>query len=834
MRREVEFEFFFLTCLASPCLSFFIAIFIQIHLEYTLIPTPSQGTRSNYTFIAFHKSIYLLIFRLKIHHSAMMENQENKSISSRILHAFSRKDQRKYVIYFLVATMLWLLGSWNISSAWIILFVAIYVLGEYHSEVNKRKRRNLRETSYEPNFSKIKTFPIPPVYLSESENAMWLNNIINRMWPFIEGMARMKIKENVEPEIQKKLPAALKTLYFDKIELGQKPPFIGNIKSYSRGSGAARASEFIMDVDVTYNGDAQLKLTLKNVKLGISDFQIHGPLRIILKPLMSDQSIVGGITLFFLKRPKIAFNLTNLLNVLDFPGLKKTLRGIVDDVIASFAVLPNRIAIPLAGSVNPGDLRYPIPEGLLRVQRLEARELVKSDFSLIGNATPDPYAILEVGAQTFRTEMKKNDSNPTWEETFEAFVDNSEGQELEVYLYDHDLASKDSKLGHVDFKIHSVVKRGVQDVWLPLEKAKQGKVHLQLEWFALSSDPLHFRYTRENETVAVLIVKLIKAQNLPSRTRSVLARKIFCRVSVGNTTLDSFCSYGEDPEWGQSLRFLLTDPHEEAHIEVTEGNSNTSLGSTVFTVRKLIEEPEMTLQDCFQLGTGSIVCKFTLRALKAVDTCDAPTPLLIGRKFNGCLDNGNYLQPADTPTIVPEVEVQDEPSTSDSYSSETTEKTSSNGSSPSGSIADDTSNGQSPEASVRDYLSRGEVSLKLIYDHRRNRLVVTVLNAKNLSSSEPTSKTNPYVQIKMLPSRSKKSIRKTLSFAGSLNPVFNETFEYVIGLDQLADKQLQVAVKNERFVQLPVKRRDLIGCTSIRLCELSLSTGVTMDCEISK
>lgn len=444
---------------------------------------------------------------------------------------------------------------------------------------------------------------------------------------------------------------------------------------------------------------------------------------------------------------------------------------------------------------------------------------------------------MEVGAQTFRTETKKNDLNPTWEETFEAFVDNSEGQELEVYLYDHDLTSKDTILGHVDFKIHSVVKGGVQDVWLPLEKAKQGKVHLQLNWFSLSSDPLHFRYTKEHETVAVLIIKLIKAQNLPRHTRSVLARKIFCSVSVGNTTLDSFCSYGEDTEWGQSLRFLLTDPHEEAHIEVMEGNSNSSLGSMVFSVRKLIEEPEMTLQDCFQLqsGTGSIVCKFTLRALKAVDICDAQTPLLMGRKFNARLDNGNYLQRADTPTFAPEVEIQEEPSTSeDSYSSETTEKTSSNGSSPSGSIVDDTSNGQSPEGSVRDYLSRGEVSLKLIYDHRRNRLVVTILDVKNLSSSEPKSKTNPYVQIKMLPSHSKKSIHKTCSVAGRLNPIFNETFEYVIGLDQLADKQLQVAVKNERLVQLPGKRRDLIGYTSIKLCELSLSTGVTMNCEITK
>ena len=752
-------------------------------------------------------------------------------------------DRTQIIIHFLVASMLWLFGCWNISFAWIMIFVLIYVFGEYRSEFFKRKRQNFRKMTDEANLFKIKSFPIPSVYLSETESATWLNELIKKLWPSIEEMTKDIIKERIEPEIQKNLPSALKTLSFDKIELGQKPPFIGNIKSYGSGNREKRASEIVMDVDVTYNGDAQVKVTIKSVTLGISDFQIHGSLRIILKPLISDQTIVGGVTLFFLKRPRIAFNLTNLLNVLDFPGLKTTLRGIVDDVIASFAVLPNRITIPLAESVDLSDLQYPIPEGLLRVQILEARELVKSDFSLIGGGAPDPYVIMEVGAQKFRTETKNNTSNPAWEETFESFIDNSIGQELEIYLYDRDIASKDSKIGSVDIKIGSVVEDGVQEIWLPLEKAKQGKIHLNLEWFSLSSDPLHFRYTKGKESVAVLFVKLIKAQNLPTSSRLAVTRKVFCKVSVGDTTLNSFLAHGDETVWGQSLRFLLTDPHEEARVEVMDGNENRSMGSMVFTVRKLIEEPEMALQDSFRLSneTGSVECKFILRALKTSDTSNAPMPLHFGRKFNALHNNKICLQRTDTPTMLPEVDGQDDPPTStctESDSSRAAEKTSGSssgsGSSPSGSIVGDTSNGQSPEASVRDYMSRGEVSLWLIYDHRRNRLVVTVLSAKELVSSEPLSKTNPYVQINLLPSRSKKSIRKTDFYAGSLNPVFNETFEYVIGLDQLSSKYLEVIIKNERFVQLPRKRRDLIGSTTINLCELSLSAGVTMNCELTK
>ena len=777
-----------------------------------------------------------------------MEDEAHSSISSKIFQSILRRDRRKYLVCFTIASMLWLFGAWNISFAWIILFIFVHVFGEYRSAFSKQKRRNFREVADEMNLSKFKSFSVAVKYLSQSENATWLNNIVNRLWPSIEAMTRNIIKETIEPEIQKDLPAALKTLYFEKIELGEKAPFIGNIKTYS-GNGTAASSEFVIDADLSYNGDAQVKLSVKNIKLGISNFQLYGPLRIILKPLLSDGIVVGGITVFFLKRPKISFNLTNLLNVLDIPGLKKTLRGIVDDVIASFVVLPNRIAIPLAESVDAGDLKYPVPEGLLRVQIPEARELAKSDFSLIGKGSPDPYAVLEVGAQTFRTETKKNQSNPKWDEIFEAFVDNSKGQELELFLYDHDLASKDSKIGNVDIKIRSVVEEGMQDIWLPLEKAKQGKVHLRLEWFSLSNDPLHFRYTKENESVAVLIVKLIKAQNLPSRKSSVPARKVYCRVAVSNKTLTSFCAQaqGDVFEWHQSLLFLLTDPHEEVLIEVMEGRH--CLGFMVFTVRKLIEQPDMSLENSFQLlstsdetGTGTIECKLSLSALKAAGTITEPNFLQFGQKFNACYNDEGILQRQDTPTLISEVNGQDYPTTS-SNSNESTEKTSTSGStsssgsgwesSPSGSIADDRSNEQSIEGSNHDYLSRGEVSLKLIYDHRRNRLMVTILNAKNLSSTEPVSKTNSYVQINLIPSRSKKSIRKTLCYPGSLHPVFNETFDYVIGLDQLADKKLHVAVKNEKIVQLPGKRRDIIGATSIKLCELNLSVGVTMNCEIT-
>ena len=757
-----------------------------------------------------------------------MEKEKGSAIAGIIQLLFPQSKWRKVCIYFAVANVLWLCGSWNISFAWIILVASIYILGKYHL----RKRKGKKD------FRKM----IEPA-LQQGENATWLNTILSQMWPLISEYTQSTLKEIVESEVQKKLPTALRTLYLEKIDLGQKPPLIANVRSYQRSEGMKR-SEYTIDVDVTYNGDAQVKLAYRKLKLGISDFQIHGPLRIIMTPFPSENSLVGGIVVFFLKRPKIAFDLTNLLNVLDFPGLKKSLRGIVDDAVADFIVLPNRIAIPLAEGVDACDLQYPIPEGLLRVTIIEARELSKSDRCLIGDGIPDSYVVLEVGAQTFRTEVKSNNANPEWNQTFEAFVDSSEGQELEIFLYDHDLTSKDCKIGCTAINLSSVVEEGFKDLWLPLE-GKPGKVHLKLEWFPLSSDPLHFRYTKEKESVAVLIVKLIRAENFPKRTDSVVRSKFFCRANVGEVTLESFRFNDELKEWKQSLRFLLTDPHEEANIEVFESSTagNKSFGSMVFVARKLIEEPDMSLQGSFPLKNSSanerLVCKFTLRALKSA-ACSSVGAGTLKRGHQKCHVNGSCSQRArPTAVVTADTEAPYGPSASENNSSGTTGTSSGSVSSPSGSIADEFIPEQSGEATAvaaatKDYASRGVLTLKIVYDHRRNRLVVAVVSAKNLLSLEPLSKTNPYVQISLRPTRSKKCVRRTATFPGSVNPIYNASFDYVIGLDQLADKHLDVAVKNNRLVKLPAKRRDVIGCTTIKLCELSLSDGIIMNCELSK
>lgn len=694
--------------------------------------------------------------------------------------------------------------------------------------LSQRKRKIHKQIKEEDDVKDI--WPSMPswIYFSEEEHALWVNKILDQMWPYIEDMVVEILKKSVEPAIQACLPAPLQCLCFENISLGQTPLYITHIRTYHTCT-SKRDNEFIMDLDIVYNGDANFTLGVKKVKLGVSDLEIHGPLRVIFKPLVSDYNPVGGVTVFFLNRPKISFELTNLLSVLDIPGIKEILQNIVQDVAASFVVLPNRIAVPLAVSVDYGDLAYPIPDGLLRVEVTEAKDLIKADKAFIGEGSSDPYCILEIGAQKFRTKTRKSNCNPVWKETFEAFIDNTEGQELSIKVFDEDIASKDEEIGHAEYKVSQTIAKGTSDVWLPLEGVDDGCVHMKLSWFNLTLNPEDIRQaTPVNPTVAALFVKVITAIDLPSDLKDEVDPKLlFCTVRVGKVKRDTYSVYSSAPTWNQRMRFLISNPHTETvRIQIMEGDK--ILCHINFDIKRIENVPGMAHEGAFPLtGPGfeksALKCRVELRAMKApeVTSCKEeeiePTEPLSTNITRTTL---GVSLPAHLDTFpLSDNEVDGKVLTSRKVMSST-------------SIA---GNSSISSMSIDHALEQitGEVQLALRYDHTKGLLIVVVIRADNLKSRYLPNKTNPYVRLYLLPDQNKNSRRKSKVVRGSLSPVFNETFQYEVYLEELRYRTLELAVKNARS-GLVRRRSNLIGRTTLRLSELTLSSGVTMTCELRK
>ncbi|KOB67290.1 putative ca2+-dependent phospholipid-binding protein synaptotagmin required for synaptic vesicle, partial [Operophtera brumata] len=279
---------------------------------------------------------------------------------------------------------------------------------------------------------------------------------------------------------------------------------------------------------------------------------IHGMVRVVMKPLITKMPLVGGLQIFFLNNPSIDFNLVGVADVLDMPGFSDILRRCIVEQIANMMVLPNKLPIKLSDEIPTVDLRMPEPEGVLRIHLVKAENLMKKDVSMLGKGKSDPYAILTVGAQQWKTKHIDNNVNPRWDFWCEVVAnkflfclrgtqarimhsmgqaleievfDKDEGNDddklgssrksqvlqcdvwdwdpgmgiqnddflgsttrLDIRLFDWDRAGRDENLGRCSLDISQVVRFGRLDTVQTLQQAKHGKVHMRLSWHRLTTD----------------------------------------------------------------------------------------------------------------------------------------------------------------------------------------------------------------------------------------------------------------------------------------------------------------------------------------------------------
>lgn len=55
----------------------------------------------------------------------------------------------------------------------------------------------------------------------------------------------------------------------------------------------------------------------------------------VMKPLINQMPLIGGVQYFFLNPPSLDFNLIGVADVLDMPGLADLIRRIVQEQIAA-------------------------------------------------------------------------------------------------------------------------------------------------------------------------------------------------------------------------------------------------------------------------------------------------------------------------------------------------------------------------------------------------------------------------------------------------------------------------------------------------------------------
>uniref|UniRef100_A0A665X4H1 C2 domain-containing protein n=1 Tax=Echeneis naucrates TaxID=173247 RepID=A0A665X4H1_ECHNA len=709
---------------------------------------------------------------------------------------------------FVLIFPIYALGYFEFSFSWLLIGLVIFFwwrrnTGGKHSRLSRALAFfEQEERSVKPGLT---TSDLPPwVHFPDVERVEWLNKTVKQMWPYICQFVEKLFHETIEPAV-KESNTHLSTFSFSKIDMGDKPLRINGVKVYS---------ENLLDI-----------------------------------------------------------NWTGLTNLLDIPGLNGLSDSLIQDIIYSYLVLPNRVTIPLVGDVELAKLRFPMPKGVLRIHFLEAQDLEGKDKFLGGliKGKSDPYGVLQIGNQLFQSKTVKESLHPKWNEVYEALVYEHSAQNLQGDKIIFKPCTNGPSITFV--KLFQ---------WFDLEEAPTGKLHLKLEWLSLFSTPEKLdqvlrsvradrSLTNDGLSSALLVVHLDSGKNLPSAKKSSSEPSPYVQFTVGHKTQDSKIRYKtKEPLWEDCFSFLVHNPRrQELEVEVKDDKHKCTLGNLTVPLSRLLMEEDMTLTQCFPLRnsgpSSTIKLKMALRilSLEKQVSSDQPSSVQVRKSSvpqpatTTCQKRSASDSPLPPPTPPPPISASTltlQHRDGEPYSASPLRSTSNlttcmsasqkhlphNESTPS--LASDISlpfatlelqhrlrhlqNGSAPSQ-----YPLGEIQLTVRHSSQRNKLIVVVHSCRNLIAFTKEG-SDPFIRLYLLPDKSRTGRRKTSTVKRTLNPVYDQTFEFTVSMVELHRRTLDVAVKNGRSILS--KHKGLLGKVLVDLSGEDISRGWTQWYDLSE
>ncbi|XP_006897698.1 PREDICTED: extended synaptotagmin-1 [Elephantulus edwardii] len=441
-------------------------------------------------------------------------------------------------------------------------------------------------------------------------------------------------------------------------------------------------------------------------------------------------------------------------------------------------------------------------ENVLRIHVLEAQDLIPKDRFLGGlvKGKSDPYVKLKLAGRSFRSRVIREDLNPRWNEVFEVIVTSIPGQELDVEVFDKDL-DKDDFLGRCKVSLTAVLNSGFLDEWLTLEDVPSGRLHLRLERLTprptateleevLQVNSLIQTQKSTELAAALLSVYLERAEHLPLR-KGTKPPSPYATLTVGDTSHKTkTCSQTSAPVWDESTSFLIRRPNVESlELQVRDEGAGT-LGSFSLPLSELLTA------DCLCLD-----CWFPLNNNQGQVLLRAQLGILVSQHSGVEAHSHSYSHSSSSLNEEPELWGGLPHVTSSAPE-----------------LRQRLTHGDSPLETPTGPL--GQVKLTVWY-YGEGRKLVSIVHSCRALRQNGRDPPDPYVSLLLLPDKNRGTKRKTSQKKRTLNPEFNERFEWELPLDEALRRKLNISVKSSSSFMS--RERELLGKVQLNLAEIDLS-----------
>ncbi|XP_043097610.1 extended synaptotagmin-1 isoform X2 [Puntigrus tetrazona] len=272
-------------------------------------------------------------------------------------------------------------------------------------------------------------------------------------------------------------------------------------------------------------------------------------------------------------------------------------------------------------------------EGMLRIHLVEGQNLVAKDNLMGGmvKGKSDPYVKIQVGGETFKSHVIKENLNPTWNEMYEVVLPSRSTSDVLVEVFDKDV-DKDDFLGRVKISLQEIIGSQLTDEWFSLNDVKRGRVHMILEWLpavarhdrlqkALGLQSEHSYLNKSVPSAALFFVLLERAHDLPLK-KSGKEPKPAAELVLGDITHKTkVCERSMSPEWSEAFHFLVHNPTDEILIIKLSSAFEQPLGSVVLPIRELLSKPDLLMDQWLSVDGAGPDSQILLRAqLKILDS----------------------------------------------------------------------------------------------------------------------------------------------------------------------------------------------------------------------
>lgn len=205
----------------------------------------------------------------------------------------------------------------------IVLMMALGWYSLYRAAVISAAKREALEArlAYDHDFLHRVLASVPTwVTFSDKEQCRWLQAVLFRMWPSVSEALEKEIRAYLTPELLDSVrPPFLQQLRLAEFRLGRQAPKVTGVNVRTRQDA------LVVDLDIRLSTTSEIGLSAKtslvSLPLRLSDFTLTGTLRLIMSPLGDDAPFFKAISLTFIGRPEMQYDLNAVrLPLSSIPG----------------------------------------------------------------------------------------------------------------------------------------------------------------------------------------------------------------------------------------------------------------------------------------------------------------------------------------------------------------------------------------------------------------------------------------------------------------------------------------------------------------------------------